>query len=178
MSPERTVYLVATAAPPVRHLPVLIQLLQVRGWSVCPILSPTAAAWVEPRELEDAAGSPVYTYSGVPGEAQSMPRADAVLAAPLTFNTVNKWAGGVSDTLAAAPLNELLAADIPIVAAPCVTSLLRSHPAYLSSMQRLTERGGTLLNPTRSTSKTDAGLADFHRPLVAQTFDAATEPSQ
>lgn len=96
----------------------------------------------------------------------------------MTFNTANKWAGGISDTLAAGLLNELLGADVPIVAAPCIKSLLRTHLAYMSSVQRLTECGVTFLDPDRSTFKTDAGLADFDWLLVAETLDAAVEPSQ
>lgn len=129
--------MIATSAPPVLQLPTLIELLHGRGWSVCPVLSPTAADWVELRELEEATGSPVRTHSRGPGEADPMPQADAVLAAPLTFNTINKWAGGISDTMAAGLLNELLGAEIPIVAAPCVKSLLRSHPAYVASVAAL-----------------------------------------
>lgn len=171
MSIQRTVYLVATSAPPVLNLSRLIGLLRDRGWSVCPVLSPTAATWVETRELEEAAESPVHTHSRLPGQENAMPRADAVLAAPLTFNTVNKWAGGISDTLAAGLLNELLGADVPIVAAPCVKSLLQAHPAYVSSVQRLIECGVTFLDPARTVFKTEAGLADFEWLLLAQALD-------
>jgi hypothetical protein len=38
--------------------------------------------------------------SSTTSRAGSVPEADAVLAAPLTFNTINKWAAGISDTLA------------------------------------------------------------------------------
>ncbi|MQA08420.1 MAG: hypothetical protein GEU98_07665 [Pseudonocardiaceae bacterium] len=59
-----------------------------------------------------------------------LPNADAVLAAPLTFNTLNKWAGGHNDTLALGLLNELMGEGVPIVAAPCAKMVLRGHPAY------------------------------------------------
>lgn len=172
MTAQRTVYLVATSAPPVFNLPTLIGLLHERGWSVCPILSPTAATWVELRELEDVSGSPVHTHSRFPGEANPMPRADAVLAAPLTFNTANKWAGGISDTLAAGLLNELLGADVPIVAAPCVKSLLRTHPAYVASVQRLSECGVTFLDPAQTVFKTEGGLANFEWPMLVEALEA------
>ncbi len=171
MSPQRTVYLIATSAPPVLSLPTLVKLLHDRGWSVCPILSPTAATWIEPRKLEEATGGPVHTHSQLPGEENPMPRADAVLAAPLTFNTVNKWAGGISDTLAAGLLNELLGAGVPMVAAPCVKSLLQSHPAYVASVQRLTECGATFLDPAQTVFKTDAGLANFEWSRLVEALD-------
>jgi hypothetical protein len=43
-----------------------------------------------------------------------------VLAAPLTFNTINKWASGINDTVGLGPLNEVLSSETTIVAVPCV----------------------------------------------------------
>jgi phosphopantothenoylcysteine synthetase/decarboxylase len=37
-----------------------------------------------------------------------LPRADAVAIAPATFNTINKWVAGISDTFALGLLNEAI----------------------------------------------------------------------
>jgi transcriptional regulator with XRE-family HTH domain len=37
----------------------------------------------------------------MPDEPDELPAADAVVVAPATFNTVNKWAAGITDTFAA-----------------------------------------------------------------------------
>ena len=64
-----------------------------------------------------------------PPDHDPLPAADAILAAPLTFNTINKWAGGISDTVALGLLNELLVGGPSIVAAPCVKGTFQAHPA-------------------------------------------------
>ncbi len=54
------------------------------------------------------------TQNRGPDEAQAEPRGDAVLVVPATFNTINKWAAGMNDTLALGLLNEALGSWIPI----------------------------------------------------------------
>ncbi len=61
----------------------------------------------------------------------------------LSFNTVNKWALGISDTLALGLLCEYIGLKMPIVAIPCVltASGLDSHPAFARSIAQLREYG-------------------------------------
>jgi phosphopantothenoylcysteine decarboxylase len=82
----------------------------------------------------------------LPHEQDPLPDADAVVAAPLTFNTINKWAAGISDTLALGLLNELMGSGLPIYMAPCVKSVLRNHPAYPVSIALLRKSGVTVLD--------------------------------
>ncbi len=134
-------YLVATAAPPVRQLPELAGLLRSAGWTVCPVLSEAAADRLDPAELARVTGQSPRIVPRRPGELESFPAADAVLVAPLTFNTLNLWAVGVNDTAALGVLNELLCEGVPIVAATCVKSVLRRHPSYLAHRAMLAEAG-------------------------------------
>lgn len=61
--------------------------------------------------------------------------------APATFNTVNKWAAGISDTLALGTLNEAYGLGVPIALLPCVSDALAAHPAYRESVERLRGMG-------------------------------------
>lgn len=79
--------------------------------------------------------------------------ANAVIAAPLTFNTLNQWAAGINDTLALGILNELLGEGLPIVAAPCVKAVLRRHPAYADSCKLLESCGVRLLDPEHTVAR-------------------------
>ena len=58
---------------------------------------------------------------------------------PATFNTINKWALGISDALAPDLLCEYMGLKMPILAIPCVLtdSGLDSHPAFPQSMAQL-----------------------------------------
>src|SRR5215510_10655650 len=63
------------------------------------------------------------------GRSDVLPPATAFAAAPATFNTINKWAAGISDTLALGLLNEAIGLGLPIVAVPWPNAALARHPA-------------------------------------------------
>ena len=143
----RRAYVVATAAPPVVRLAELLDELGGAGWASCVIVTPTAEAWIDARQLEATTGFPVRVHPRLPDEQDPLPPADAIVAAPLTFNTLNKWAAGISDTLALGLLNEGLGLGLPIVAAPVVKAALRRHPAYSASIATLRGCGVQVLDP-------------------------------
>lgn len=178
MSATRVVYVIATAAPPVCDLSRLLTLLRDRGWSPWPVLTPTAATWVDLDELAEAAGSPVRVEPRLPGEEDPLPQADAVLAAPLSFNTINKWAAGISDTLALGLLNELLGADVPIVGAPCVKPPLRQHPAYTASIKLLDHCDVTFLDPDEIIVRHTGGLVTLDWEAIVENLDTRMKPGR
>jgi phosphopantothenoylcysteine decarboxylase len=69
------------------------------------------------------------------------PDADAILAAPLPFNTINKWAVGISDTLALGLLNELLVDGPPSVPRAERQAGSTSSPAYAQTCDCSRELG-------------------------------------
>ena len=153
-------YLIATAAPPVLDLPEAVQCLELAGWTTCVILTPTAASWLRGVRL-DGAGRHVRVEPRHPAEPDPLPDASAVLAAPLTFNTINKWATGVSDTLALGLLNELLGTGVPIVGAPCVKAALCRHPAWARNIELLRNSGVRFLDQDATIRRRPDGLATF-----------------
>ncbi|MEV6983907.1 flavoprotein [Sphaerisporangium sp. NPDC051017] len=79
-----------------------------------------------------------------------LPPADAMAVVPATFNTINKWAGGISDTLALGLLNEAIGLGLPLVVVPWPNVALARHPAFAVSVERLTSCGvSVLLDPER-----------------------------
>ncbi|MFF5171537.1 flavoprotein [Micromonospora sp. NPDC000089] len=141
MTDRQVLHLVACAAPPVQRLGELVELLMADGWTVCVIVTPIAATWLDRAALQDQTGYPVRAEWRMPGDPEPHPPADAVLAVPVTFNTVNKWATGVSDTLALGVLNEALGAGLPVHAFPRVKPALAAHPAYGPSVRMLEQAG-------------------------------------
>jgi phosphopantothenoylcysteine decarboxylase len=173
---ERWVYLVVSAAPPVLRIEELVVALTDAGWSVCVIATPMAASWIDLDALATATGCVTQVHPGPPREQESLPRADAVVAAPMTFNSINKWAAGCSDTLALGVLNELLCTEVPIVAAPCVKASLRKHPAYQESVGRLTRAGVAMLDPDEVKVSVGDGLATFDWPQILSALHDAGSP--
>ncbi|WP_345676161.1 flavoprotein [Yinghuangia aomiensis] len=147
-------YVVAGAAPPVASLRRAVPALVDAGWDVCVTLTPTAASWLadDPAALSAVCGRPVRTRERRLGEDRPFPAADACLAAPLTFNTLNKWASGISDNVALGTLHEALGTGVPVVAAPCFNDALARHPQVARSVGTLRGAGVRLVG--------DAGRAD------------------
>lgn len=175
MSPNRCVYVIASAAPPVAGLADLIGQLQGRGWTVGVVLTPAAATWIDAEELAASTGCVVRSAARLPSEDDPLPKADAVLAAPLTFNSLNKWAAGFADNVAVGILCELLGAGVPIIAATCVKDLLRKHRAYGESLKRLADAGVRFIDPDSVTCRADNGLAAFDWDTVLHEFERAAE---
>ncbi len=96
-------------------------------------------------ELESLTGHPVRVEYRLPGTERGWPPADAVLAAPTTFNTMNKWAQGVADTLALGLLTEAIGLDVPVVSLPYLNRAQARHPAWDASVALLRGAGVTVL---------------------------------
>jgi hypothetical protein len=95
----------------------------------------------EVKEIEQATGFPVRSEYKRPEDPDALPLADAFLVSPLTFNTLNAWAAGLSPTLALGLINEALGMDVPVTAVPWVNAQLSRHPAARESVIRLREAG-------------------------------------
>ena len=140
-------YLLLCAAPPAQHASHFVTLLQQAGWQVCVVATPQASRWIDPVILEQETGYPVRTDYKLPGEADPLPPADAMLVMPATFNTINKWAQGIGDTLVVSLLCEALGrGTIPLVAVPCLKMDLVRHPSFRKSITLLQEWGVRVLH--------------------------------
>ncbi|WP_433343604.1 flavoprotein [Micromonospora sp. CA-111912] len=141
MTDHPVLYLVVCAAPPAQRIGELVELLICDGWTVCVIATPTAATWIDREALAERTGHPVRWTPRTPGEPAVHPEADAVLVAPATFNTVNKWALGINDNVALGILNELLMSGLPILASPYAKQSMTVHPSYAGHVRLLAAAG-------------------------------------
>jgi phosphopantothenoylcysteine synthetase/decarboxylase len=126
----RVLYLVVCAAPPATRTPVLVAGLRDAGWDVHVVFTPAAAAWVDVDAIEVACGHPVRSGWRRPEDPAYEPPGDALLVAPATFNSMNKAAAGISDSLALGLVNEAVGRRVPTVMLACVNDGLAAHPAY------------------------------------------------
>lgn len=148
------------------HLDEFVPLPASEGWDTHVILSPTAATWVDLQMLARISSHPVRVQPRLPHEQDPLPPADAVIAAPITFNSINSWAAGMSDTLALGILNESLGLGVNLTVAPCVKAALRLHPAYERSVRLLASAGAILLDPDEISTLAASGLATMNWNLV------------
>jgi len=134
-------YVVVCAAPAAAHAAEFVALAQDAGWLVRVIATPMGERFIDAEQLAELTGDRVRTGFRMPGEPDELPQADAVVVAPATFNTVNKWAAGITDTFAAGLLCELTGAGVPILVVPLVKDELARHVAFGRSLDVLSGMG-------------------------------------
>lgn len=138
-------YLVISGAPAPEGIPELVKHCQTAGWRVLVISTPLGTRFTDVPALEELTGEPVRSDYRMPGTGKGLPPADAVLACPLSFNSVNKFAHGHADNFAVGLLCELAGSGTPIVAVPHCKPQLASHPAFQASIRTLTDMGVTVV---------------------------------
>jgi len=141
-------YLIVCGAPPARDAPRLVELAQGEGWEVCVIATPSGRGFIDAAALEAASGHPVRSEYKQPEDDDVLPPPDAIVVAPATFNTINKWAAGISDTLALGLLTEGIGKRLPIVALPSWTPLrLSIRPSRAASTDSERSAFGCCMDP-------------------------------
>jgi phosphopantothenoylcysteine synthetase/decarboxylase len=138
-------YVIACAAPPTGEVALLVGLAQERGWDVCVLTTPSGRRFADVPALERLTGHPVRSEYKNPGEPDLLPEPAAIIAAPATVNTINKWAAGICDTLALGILVEAIGKRLPIVAVPFTNRAHAAHPAFTENIAKLRSWNVTVL---------------------------------
>ena len=145
--PARVLYVVVCGAGPATAVGRLVEQAQARGWEVHLIATPAALDFIDVPGLEAQTGHPVRSqYRASAGQnSRSLPHADAIVVAPATYNTINKWAAGTSDTYALGLLAETTGLGLPTVVLPFVNSALAANPAFDRGVHLLRDAGVRVL---------------------------------
>lgn len=119
----------------------LITAAQEQGWGVGVVATPQGLGFLDTEAIEAQTGYPIRSAWRSPGDPRSLPPADAIAVVPATFNTINRWAAGIADTLALGILCEAYGMGIPTVVLPYVNAAMAAHPAHDRSLNQLREMG-------------------------------------
>ncbi|MDQ2873685.1 MAG: flavoprotein [Actinomycetota bacterium] len=140
----RVLTVIVCGAGPATHVGVLVAIARNRGWSVQVVATPAALDFLDVAAIEAQTDRPVRSQYRKPGEPRS-PQSDAIIVAPATYNTINKWAQGISDTYALGLLAEATGMSVPIVVLPFVNSALASRAPFGRSVEELRREGVQIL---------------------------------
>ena len=163
---RRVLYVIACGGRPASDLPDFVAWAQAQGWDVCLIATPAGTKFIDSARLAEITGHPVRDGYKQPEDPDVLPfPPDAFVVAPATFNTINKWANGISDTLALGLLNEGLAAGQPIIAVPNPNQTLARHPAFLRSIAFLRENGVVIIFDPATYPLPEPNLGEASREL-------------
>jgi phosphopantothenoylcysteine synthetase/decarboxylase len=172
---HRVLYLVISGAPAPEGLPSLVTLIQETGWRIVMFSTPTGTRFADLDELERLTGEPVRWEYRMPGTSEPTPPADAVLACPLSFNSVNKFAHGHADNFAVGLLCEMAGYGVPLVVVPHCKPQLSSHPAFTASLETLRGMGvGVLFDPVAPYESRMPSWAEVTAGLSAAATQGAT----
>jgi phosphopantothenoylcysteine decarboxylase/phosphopantothenate--cysteine ligase len=149
---ERHILLGVTGSIAVYKAVELASRLTQAGAVVDTILTPAAEAFVRPLTFQSVTGRKAYTEAdlwGAEGHVQHIglaKRADLLLIAPATANTLAKLAHGQADNLLTVTA---LAAVCPVMLAPAMDGGMYAHPATQHNLQILENRGAKILGPAQ-----------------------------
>jgi phosphopantothenoylcysteine decarboxylase/phosphopantothenate--cysteine ligase len=132
------------------------------GADVYAVLTRSATDIIHPNALQYATGHPVVTALTGAMEYLEMcgrdGKADLLLIAPCTANTIGKIAQGIDDTTVTTYATNALGSGIPILVAPAAHESMVENPAVAANIRRLHELGIEFVEPKREEDK--AKMAD------------------
>jgi phosphopantothenoylcysteine decarboxylase len=164
-TPGPVVGLVVSAALPAVRIHELLAQLHTDPRLVVVATTLTAASWIDEAHVRRYTAWPIRSIPRAVDEPKVHPTPNLVVAAPLTFNTINKWAAGINDNPALGVLNEALGDRVPIIAAPVTNPALAAHPAFARSLATLAT-AGVRLTATNAIVPADSTDAYNWQPIL------------
>jgi phosphopantothenoylcysteine synthetase/decarboxylase len=141
-----TLYLVISGAATARRIPQVLPRLAALAPRVLTVLTPNAQRVVSPRELALVPGHRIVESYFDEAILPRPPRG-VVLVAPCSFNSLNKLAGGIADSLALSITAEAIGRSAPVIVAVSVNAPLWAHPIAKRSAALLRDWGCQVLDP-------------------------------
>jgi phosphopantothenoylcysteine decarboxylase/phosphopantothenate--cysteine ligase len=146
----RTIVLGVTGSIAAYKAAELVRLWVKNGDEVHVVMTPAATAFVAPLTFQTLSRHPVEVDQFAPPAAWQpehislASRADLVVVAPATANTLAKLRAGIADNLLTATL---LATRAPVFAAPAMNEGMWENPATQENLAALRARGVRIIEP-------------------------------
>jgi phosphopantothenoylcysteine decarboxylase/phosphopantothenate--cysteine ligase len=132
--------------------PEIARILMRHGAEVITVISPMAQKIIHPYLMEWATGNPVVTeltgkieHVALVGEHSK--KADLVLVAPATANTISKIACGIDDTTVTSVVSTAFGSNTPIIIVPAMHESMYNHPILTENIKQLKTLGIGFVGP-------------------------------
>jgi len=161
--------------------PEIARTLMRHGAEVFAVMSPMAQKIIHPYLMEWATGNAVVTeltgkieHVALVGEQPK--KADLVVVAPATANTISKIACGIDDTPVTSVVSTAFGSNVPLIIVPAMHQSMYEHPILAENIRKLNSLGVEFVGPRIEEGK--AKIADtkdildavIHRLAVEQDF--------
>lgn len=138
--------------------PELARALMRHGAEVWPVMSDAALSLIQPDLMHWACGhQPLTRLTGaiehVALAGNVLHKADIVVVAPATANTISKIACGIDDTPVTTVVSTAWGEGIPLLIVPAMHQSLYQHPQVTENIARLEKLGISFLKPRLSEGK-------------------------
>lgn len=148
----KTIVLGVTGSVAAARTVDLARLLMRHGAEVRPVMSRAACGLIHPSLLEWATGhKPVVELTGAIEHVAlvgNVPvRADLLLIAPATANTVGKMACGIDDGPVTTFFTTAFGEGVPVIVVPAMHQSMYEHPFVVENLAKLAKAGVTVLMP-------------------------------
>jgi len=136
----------------------LIRELIRHGAEVFPVMTKNAQKLVHPDTLQFASGK--KTITEITGDVEHVSfcgdvkdKADLLLIAPCTANTISKIANGVDDTTVTTFATTAIGSGIPVLIVPAMHISMYNHPIILGNIRKLEKIGVNFIEPRMEEKK-------------------------
>ena len=166
-------YLVLSGTTTAARGPELLRGLVELGFAtIIAIPTPNASRVIAPRELADVEGTQVVqSYFDL--AIRPRPPRGVVLFAPCSFNSLNKLAHGIADSLALSVVAEAIGRGTPVIVGPSLNAPLLNHPQAQASLKTLPSWGVMIVPPVDEGEgprlAPSLALLDAVRPYVGRS---------
>ena len=143
----KRIALCVTGSISITEAPRIARLLMRHGADVIPVLTPRACEFVSPMIFEWSTGNlPITKLTGKVEHVelistQSSKRADLILIAPCTANTIGKISSGISDEPVSTLVCTALGSGIPILIASAMHEPMLKNPMIREAKVKLVKAG-------------------------------------
>jgi len=149
---HRRIVLCMTGSVAAVRSPEIARELMRQGAEVYAAMTPMAQKIIHPYTMEWATGNPVVTeltgqIEHVTYAGEHSDRADLILVAPCTANTIGKATAAIDDTPVTTILTTAIGAGIPIIIAPAMHGSMYRHPIVMENINQLRSMGVDVLMP-------------------------------
>ena len=131
----------------------LVSRLAQAGADVTVCMTESATRFITPLTLQALSANPVYTSpwehieSRDPQHIALATRADAIVVAPCTMNTMAKLATGLTDDVVTLMLSAVDPASTPVLLAPAMNEVMWARPANQRNLETLRGDGYRFIGP-------------------------------
>ena len=143
----------------------LARTLMRHGATVFVGMTKAATELIQPDLIEWAVGSPVITK--LTGQIEHVhlcgehpDKADMLLIAPSTANTIGKIAGGIDDTVVTTFATTAMGTGIPIAIVPAMHATMYDNPIVVENIQKLKKIGVHFIGPRVEEGKAKIATVD------------------